>query len=137
MAETRRTETKDGSVVYSWMGKMHCWEGPAYIPQGNKRASEYWLFGFKYTKDQWEERKKDVNGVPFYKTAAAKASGARVYWARAGTRHPLGHDPIGYEFDRRHCGGSVAGPFGPWHRCAHQCAGHKTRRHCNTNRTLQ
>ena len=78
MAETRRTETKDGSIIYSWMGKMHCWEGPAYIPQGNKRAAEYWLFGFKYTKDQWEDRKKDINGVPFYKTAAAKATGARV-----------------------------------------------------------
>jgi hypothetical protein len=41
MAETKRTETADGSIIYSWMGKMHCWEGPAYIPQGNKRASEY------------------------------------------------------------------------------------------------
>ena len=78
MAETKRTVTADGSIIYSWMGKMHCWEGPAYMPQGNKRASEYWLFGFKYTKDQGDERKKDVNGVPFYKTAAAKAAGARV-----------------------------------------------------------
>ena len=60
MAETKRIETADGSIIYSWMGKMHCWEGPAYIPQGNKRAAEYWLFGFKYTKDQWEDRKKDV-----------------------------------------------------------------------------
>jgi hypothetical protein len=32
----------------------------------------------KYTKTQWEERKKDINGVPFYKTAAGKASGTRV-----------------------------------------------------------
>jgi len=48
------------------------------MPQGNKRASEYWLFGFKYTKDQWEDRKKDVNGVPFHKTAAAKATGTRA-----------------------------------------------------------
>ena len=60
------------------VNKMHNWDGPAYIPQGNKRAAEYWLFGFKYTKDQWEDRKKDVNGQPFYKTAAGKASGARV-----------------------------------------------------------
>ena len=78
MAETKRTQTKDGSVIYSWMGKMHCWEGPAYMPQGNKRASEYWLFGFKYSKLEWEDRRKDINGVPFYKTAAAKATGTRV-----------------------------------------------------------
>lgn len=82
MAESRQIKTADGSIIHyintDGVDKMHCWEGPAYIPQGNKRASEYWLFGFKYTKDQWEDRKKDVNGVPFYKTAAAKATGTRV-----------------------------------------------------------
>ena len=26
MAETKRTVTADGSIIYSWMGKMHCWE---------------------------------------------------------------------------------------------------------------
>jgi hypothetical protein len=82
MSETIRIRTKDNSLVYSieveGVNKMHNWDGPAYIPQGNKRAAEYWLFGFKYTKDQWEDRKKDVNGQPFYKTAAGKASGARV-----------------------------------------------------------
>jgi hypothetical protein len=82
MSETIRIRTKDNSLVYSievdGVNKMHNWDGPAYIPQGNKRAAEYWLFGFKYTKDQWEDRKKDVTGQPFYKTAAGRASGARV-----------------------------------------------------------
>jgi hypothetical protein len=78
MSETKRLKTQDGSIVYSLDGKMHNWDGPAYIPQGNKRASEYWLFGFKYTKDQFEDRKKDCNGVPFHKTSAGKAAGARV-----------------------------------------------------------
>jgi hypothetical protein len=78
MAETKRLKTKDGSIVYYWENKMHNWDGPAYIPQGNKRAAEYWLFGMKYSKDQWEDRKKDINGQPFYKTAAGKAAGARV-----------------------------------------------------------
>lgn len=82
MAETRKFTAQDGSTV-SYIeidGKnlMHSWDGPAYIPQGNKRAAEYWVFGFKYTKDQFEDRKKDVNGQPFYKTAAGKAAGARV-----------------------------------------------------------
>ena len=78
MSETRKLRTSDGSIVYYLDGKMHNWEGPAYIPQGNKRASEYYLFGIKYTKDQWESFKKDVNGQPWYKTAAGKAAGARV-----------------------------------------------------------
>ena len=82
MSETIRIRTKDNSLVYSieveGVNKMHNWDGPAYIPQGNKRAAEYWLFGFKYSKLGWEERKKDINGVPFYKTAAAKATGTRV-----------------------------------------------------------
>ena len=78
MSETKKLKTQDGSIVYYQEGKMHNWDGPAYIPQGNKRAAEYWLFGIKYSKDQWEDRKKDVNGQPFYKTAAGKAAGARV-----------------------------------------------------------
>jgi len=78
MSETKRLKTADGTIVYYWENKMHNWDGPAYIPQGNKRAAEYWLFGMKYTKSQWEDRKKDINGQPFYKTAAGKASGARV-----------------------------------------------------------
>jgi hypothetical protein len=78
MSETKKLKTQDGSIVYYWEGKMHNWDGPAYIPQGNKRAAEYWLFGIKYSKFDWEDRKKDVNGQPFYKTAAGKAAGARV-----------------------------------------------------------
>jgi hypothetical protein len=57
---------------------MHNWDGPAYIPQGNKRAAEYWLFGVKKTKEQWEDAKKDIHGQPFYKTSAGRASGTRV-----------------------------------------------------------
>jgi hypothetical protein len=57
---------------------MHNFDGPAYIPQGNKRAAEYYVFGVKFTKDQFDNIKKDNNGVPFYKTAAGKAAGARV-----------------------------------------------------------
>jgi len=75
---TQKLRTADGTIVYYSDGKMHNWDGPAYIPQGNKRAAEYWLFGLQYTKDQWEDRKKDCNGQPFYKTAVGKASGARV-----------------------------------------------------------
>jgi len=78
MSETKRLKTADGTIAYYWENKMHNWDGPAYIPQGNKRAAEYWLFGVKKTKEQWEDAKKDIHGQPFYKTSAGRASGTRV-----------------------------------------------------------
>lgn len=76
--ETKRLVQADGTIVYYCLGKLHNWDGPALIPQGNKRASEYYLFGIKHSKEQWEDKKKDTNGLPWYKTAAGKAAGARV-----------------------------------------------------------
>ena len=78
MSETKKLKTSDGSIVYYLDGKMHNFDGPAYLPQGNKRAAEYYVFGIKFTKDQFDNIKKDNNGVPFYKTAAGRASGTRV-----------------------------------------------------------
>jgi hypothetical protein len=78
MSETKKLKTSDGTIAYYLDGKMHNFDGPAYIPQGNKRAAEYYVFGIKFTKDQFDNIKKDNNGVPFYKTAAGKAAGARV-----------------------------------------------------------
>lgn len=80
--ETKKLITADGTIAHyislNGINKMHNWDGAALIPQGNKRLAEYYLFGIKYTKEQWEDRKKDVNGVPFYKTAVGKSAGARV-----------------------------------------------------------
>jgi hypothetical protein len=76
--ETKRIVTADGTIIHYCLGKLHNWEGPAFIPQGNKRSSEYYLFGIKHSKEEWLEKKKDVNGIPWYKTAAAKTAGARV-----------------------------------------------------------
>jgi hypothetical protein len=78
MSEVRKMKTADKTIVYYLDGKIHNWDGPALIPQGNKRLAEYYLFGIKHTKEQWEEKKKDVNGQPFYKTSVGKAAGARV-----------------------------------------------------------
>jgi hypothetical protein len=78
MSEVKKMKSTDGSIVYYLNGKIHNWDGPALIPQGNKRLAEYYLFGIKHTKEQWEEKKKDVNGQPFYKSSAGKAAGARV-----------------------------------------------------------
>ncbi len=79
---TRKIKLADGTIAHyinvDGKNKFHNWDSAALIPQGNKRAAEYYLFGIKYTKEQWEDLKKDGNGVPFYKTAAGKAAGARV-----------------------------------------------------------
>ena len=80
--ETKKLVTAEGTIAYylniNGVNKLHNIDGPALIPNGNKRASEYYIFGIKYTKDQWDDRKKDTNGVTWYKTAAGKAAGARV-----------------------------------------------------------
>jgi hypothetical protein len=80
--ETQQLTSSDGTIAHyvniDGVNKMHNWDGAALIPQGNKRQSEYYLFGIKHTKDQWLEKKKDVNGVPFYKSSLGKASGARM-----------------------------------------------------------
>jgi hypothetical protein len=78
MSGVKKMKSTDGTIVYYLDGKIHNWDGPALIPQGNKRLAEYYLFGIKHTKEQWEEKKKDVNGQPFYKTSAGKAAGTRV-----------------------------------------------------------
>lgn len=77
-SEVKCIKTADGTIIYYLNGKMHNWDGPALLPQGNTKNAEYYLFGIKHTKEQWEIKKKDINGQPFHKTAAGKASGARV-----------------------------------------------------------
>jgi hypothetical protein len=80
--ETRKIKSADGTIAHyinvDGKNKLHNWDSAALIPQGNKRLAEYYIFGIKYTKQQWEDFKKDGNGQPWYKTSAGKAAGARV-----------------------------------------------------------
>ena len=80
--ETKKVKSPDGTVCYfvkiDGVNKLHNWDSAAYIPQGNLRKAEYYLFGIKYSKEEWLERKADVNGVPWYKTAAGKQANIRV-----------------------------------------------------------
>jgi hypothetical protein len=71
--ETKKLKSADGTIAYYWNNKLHNWDGPALIPQGNNKKAEYYLFGIKHSKAEWEAKKKDVNGIPFHKTAAGKA----------------------------------------------------------------
>ena len=79
---TKVLRTGDGTRVHysdiDGVNKLHNWDGPAIIPQGNNRLAEYYIYGIKYSKEEWVDRKRDTNGLPWFKTAIGKASNSRV-----------------------------------------------------------
>jgi|TARA_Y100000114_G_scaffold96081_1_gene89385 hypothetical protein len=62
----------DGTIAVVWEGKLHNWDGPALIPEGNNRKAEYHIYGIKYSKEEWNERRKQRTGVPYYKNQSMK-----------------------------------------------------------------
>jgi hypothetical protein len=70
---SRKITTADGTIMYMFDGKLHNWEGPALIPQGDNRKREYYLNGIKMTQEQWKEALKGREGLPWYKGSGAKA----------------------------------------------------------------
>jgi hypothetical protein len=79
---TKKLITENQTIVYysdtDGINKMHNWDGPAFIPKGSMKLAEYYIYGIKYSKDDWLDRKRDGNGLPWYKTAIGKNTGARV-----------------------------------------------------------
>ena len=70
--QSRRLVKPDGTVAMTWDNKLHNWEGPALItPEGKK---EYYLYGKKMTLEQWEEARKNREGLPWYKNASMKGA---------------------------------------------------------------
>jgi hypothetical protein len=69
-----KTRTPDGTVLHHWDGKLHNWEGPALIPEGVYRNREYYIYGIRYTEEEWKEIKRDRNGIPWYKNPAMRES---------------------------------------------------------------
>lgn len=69
----KRFTTPDKTEVVSFEGKLHCWDGPALIPQGNKKLAEYYIYGFQYTEAEWKAAKRDHTGLPWYKLMGSKA----------------------------------------------------------------
>jgi hypothetical protein len=70
---SRKITTADGTIMYMFDGKLHNWEGPALIPQGDNRKREYYLNGIKMNQEQWKEALKGREGLPWYKGSGAKA----------------------------------------------------------------
>ena len=63
----RKLTQSDGTVMYLFDNKLHNWDGPALIPQGNNRKREYYINGFKFTEHDWKERVRGRVGLPWYK----------------------------------------------------------------------
>ena len=75
--KSRRLKKADGTIAYIWDGKLHNWEGPALIPEGNKRKAEYHLYGIKFSKEDHKEAIRNQTGLPWYKQPAPKGQNHR------------------------------------------------------------
>ena len=69
----KKITTTDGTIMYMFNGKLHNWEGPALIPEGNNRKREYYLNGIQMTEKQWKDALRGREGLPWYKGGSAKA----------------------------------------------------------------
>ena len=71
-APSRKLTKVDGTIAYVFDNKLHNWDGPALLPQGDTRKREYYLNGIQHTEDQWKEIRKEREGLPWYKQASSK-----------------------------------------------------------------
>ena len=46
--------TSDGTIMTTFDGKLHNWEGPSVIPQGNEKLAEYYINGIKMTENSYD-----------------------------------------------------------------------------------
>ena len=74
---SKKLTTADGTIMYTFDGKLHNWEGPALIPEGVSRKGEYYLYGIPMSKDDWKEAISQQSGLPWYKKPAAKGQNHR------------------------------------------------------------
>ena len=70
---SKRLKKPDGTIAVVWEGKLHNWDGRAYIPQGNERKAEYHIYGIKYSKEEWKDRRRQREGLPYYKNQSMKS----------------------------------------------------------------
>jgi hypothetical protein len=69
----RLIKPEDGTIAYTWDGKLHNWEGYALLPEGKEKLGEYHLYGIRHTKEEWNEARQQREGLPFYKNQSMKA----------------------------------------------------------------
>lgn len=62
--KSRRLKNKDGVIMIMFDGKLHSWdEAAVQYPKEIKKKDEYYLYGFKKTKDEWLEARRDREGL--------------------------------------------------------------------------
>jgi len=71
--KSRKITTADGTIMYMFDGKLHNWEGPALIPEGNNRKREYYLNGIKMSESEYKDALRRREGLPWYKGSSANA----------------------------------------------------------------
>ena len=69
---SRKLTKPDGTIAYVFDNKLHNWDGPSLLPEGDNRKREYYLNGIKLTENQWKEMRKEREGLPWYKQASSK-----------------------------------------------------------------
>ena len=69
--KAKKIVTADKTVMYMFDGKLHNWDGPALLPQGNSRKREYYINGIKMSELEWKAALKGRDGLPWYKGSSA------------------------------------------------------------------
>ena len=69
--KAKKIVTADKTVMYTFDGKLHNWDGPALLPQGNSRKREYYINGIKMSELEWKAALKGRDGLPWYKGSSA------------------------------------------------------------------
>jgi hypothetical protein len=69
----KKLKKADGTIAYVKDGKLHNWDGPALIPEGDMKKAEYYINGIQYTKDEFEQVLRDQEGLPWYKNQSMKS----------------------------------------------------------------
>ena len=64
----------DRTIAHVWDNKLHNWDGPALIPEGNEKKAEYYIYGIKYSKEEHKDRIRQQTGLPWYKKPAPKGT---------------------------------------------------------------
>ena len=72
--QSKRLKKADGTIVVVWEGRLHNWDGPALIPEGNEKKAEYYIYGIKYSKEEHKDRIRQQTGLPWYKKPAPKGT---------------------------------------------------------------
>lgn len=66
--QTKKIKTPDGKTIYYFDNPdrrvLHNWDSAAVVYKDKSSKDEYYLFGQQMTKEEWQETKRDFNGIP-------------------------------------------------------------------------